>query len=164
MTCSVLSPMRTTISWKHILILIFYYPVGRTVSPKFLLALSAANDGILSKFKSHYSGMLLIFPQYFFTFLFLYWKITVFDCIVKKPIRNVLLFLWFEASVIPNKNTCLQPNLCFLNWREVIICNTYHFCPNKTCHCSYRSGLASNITCHYNQIFNITTLMSLYFN
>lgn len=75
MTCSVLSPAIsncritcTAISRKHIFILIFYYSVGRIMSPKFSLALSAANDGTLSKFKSHYSSMLFIFSSIFFRF------------------------------------------------------------------------------------------------
>lgn len=77
MTCSVLSPAvwnhritSTTISQKPIFILIFYYSVGRIVSPKFSLALSAANDGTLSKFKSHYSSMLFYFSQYSFFCLY----------------------------------------------------------------------------------------------
>lgn len=123
MTCSVVSPaiwnhriMSIAISRKHIFILIFHYSVSRIVSPKFSLALSAANDGTLSKFKSHYSGMLFLFPSTLFLFVFLYWKTTILNYIVKNAIRNVLP--WFQASVVSNKNTCLQPNLYFPNWKQ----------------------------------------------
>lgn len=125
MTCSVLSPAMcnhritsTAISRKHIFILIFCYSVGKIVSPKFSLALSATNDSTLSKFKSHYSSMLFIIPSISFSLLFLYWKITIFNYIVKKAIRNVLPFSCFKAPVVSNKNTCLQPNLCFLSWKK----------------------------------------------
>lgn len=81
MTCSVLSSaiwnhriMSITISQKHIFILIFHYSIGRLVSSKFSLELSAANDDTLSKFKSHYSSMLFLFPSVLFLFVFLYWK------------------------------------------------------------------------------------------
>lgn len=75
MTCSVLSPATwnlritsTAIRREHIFILIFYYSVGRIVSPKFSLALSATNDCTVSKFKSHYSSMLFIFSSIFVWF------------------------------------------------------------------------------------------------
>lgn len=127
MTCSVLSPaiwnhriMSTTISQKHILILIFYYSVGRLVSPKFSLALSAANDGALTNFKSHYSSILFIFPSilFFSSILVLQNNYIQFYLAKKAIIRNVLPFPWFEAPVVSNKNTCFQSNLCFLNWKK----------------------------------------------
>lgn len=105
MTCSVRSPalrnhriMSIAISQKHIFIFIFHYSVSRILSPKFSLALSAANDDTLSKFKSHYSSMLFLFPSILFLFVFLDWKTTVLNYIVKKAIRNVSPFPWFQAQ------------------------------------------------------------------
>lgn len=124
MTHSVLSPaiwyhriMSTAISWKHIFVLIFYYSVGRLVFPKFSLALSAANDGTLSKFKSHYSSILFIFPSILFSLIPVL-KNNYIQLSSKKAIRNVLPFPWFEAPVVSNKNTSFQPNLCLLNWKK----------------------------------------------
>lgn len=171
MTCSVLSPalwnhriMSITISQKHIFIFIFHYSVSRILSPKFSLALSAANDDTLSKFKLHYSSMLFLFPSILFLFVFLNWKTTVLNYIVKKAIRNVSPFPWFQASVVSNKTTGLQPNLWSPNWKQSDAGNTYSFCPTKTYDCNYRWGLANNIACCYNEKFYIPELTSLYFN
>lgn len=112
-TCSVLLPAiwnhritSTTISRKHIFILIFYYSVGRIVSPKFSLVLSAANDGTLSKFKSHYSTTIFSFFSILFSLLFLYWKITIFNYIVKIAINQkcFAIFIVWGTSGLKQKS------------------------------------------------------------
>lgn len=171
MTCSVLSPaiwnhriMSIAISQKHIFILIFHYSVSRIVSPKFSLALSAANDGTLSKFKSHYSSVLFLFPSILFLLVFLYWKITILNYIVKKAIRNVLPFPnGFRHQWSQTKIHAFNQIFAFPTESKVSAGNTYSFCPTKTRHCNYSWDLANNITCCYNEKFYIPKLTSLYF-
>jgi len=141
MTCSVLSPAiwnhritSTGISRKHIFILIFYYSAGRIVSPKFSLALSAANDGTLSKFKSHYSSMLFIFPSILFFAFIPVLKNNYFQLYSKKSYQKCFaVFMVWGTSGFKQKNMLSTKSLLSQlkeKWLLAIL-----LCPTKTCHC-----------------------------
>lgn len=166
MTRSVLSPAirnhRITsiaISQKHIFILIFHYSVSRIVSPKFSLSLSAANDGTLSKFKSHYSSMLFSFSQYSVLACIPVLKNNYIKLHSKKSYFHGSRYQWSQTKL-----HAFNQIFAFSTESKVIAGNTYSLCPTKTHHRNYRWGLANSITCCYNEKFYIPKLTSIYFN